>query len=171
MFPSGVPPPRAPKSNNNRSMFFGQRTTGNKIVGNREPSQRRQKFNPEHFGTRTHRINKYARGGFSNRTHNTGGNSTSSITPLSSAEKNWLTQNVKRGGGKYVFDRVQNHPEWRQIADKIKACYQCGAIGHSRDSCKVKPVQQAGSLNHISGLQSVSSLFEPGVLDHLNSRT
>jgi hypothetical protein len=152
MYPSGLPPAKfLRKGVQEHSSSLAERiSNGNRgRAQDNEPTQKRHK---------------------SKHTYESKRGVAASTTPLNPKEKSWLTYNVKNGGGKYIYEHVQKNPEWRQIADKIKACYQCGAIGHGRENCPVKPTQQPERLNHISSLQSISSLFEPGALDHLNSK-
>jgi hypothetical protein len=165
MYPNGKPPPRRSSSQlttESRPADFqtalGKRISDGGDKDRYSGSRKRQKtpFNARSEQTKHHSLTKNSTSNSENR-------------PLTENEKEWLTKNVKRGGGKYIFDNIQKHSEWRQIADKIRACYQCGAVGHDQRKCLVRPPKRTESLHSIIDLQSIPSLFEPGALDHLNS--
>jgi hypothetical protein len=154
-FPSGKPPSFRPAS----SMPLTMRIDDGK--GNSGHSNKRHRPNHDSYNDKE---KQHKRG-----KHSGNPSTSKSIPPLTDGEKKFLDQNVKKGGGRYIYDHIQDHPEWRTIADAVKVCYRCGALGHNRDSCTVQPSTRAngGKLNFI---QSISSLFEPGALDHLNSK-
>ena len=52
-------------------------------------------------------------------------------------ERTFLTNNVAKGGGTYIFPNVQKKLEWIKWARKDKLCMKCAAKGHVGENCTV----------------------------------
>jgi hypothetical protein len=168
IYPKGVPSlrPTVPATSVAQRIIDSSNSSRNSV-----PYYRRYKSNHNHRHGPNPNFRHSRDFASSSTEHTSHNNHFNNTKPLSESEKRWLTENVKRGGGRFIFEHIQNHPEWQQIANKIRACHQCGAIGHRRENCNIKPNPRPDRLNAITTkIRSIPSLFEPGALDHLNLR-
>ena len=94
MYPNGIPLPQKSSGFQDRSLARRISDPSNDGAGSTEPSQKRHKPNRGHHSGNAKRAN--------NPTNTPSNNFGDKTIPLTSAEKNWLTQNVKRGDRKSV---------------------------------------------------------------------
>src|SRR5271169_4372616 len=81
---------------------------------------------------------------------------------LTEKEREFLTNNINRGGGLIVYEKVQNKLEWINWAKKIGVCIRCAVKGHRADNCKAGMSQPAEKLNAIVAQDnSVDSAMDP----------
>ncbi|TMC16245.1 MAG: hypothetical protein E6J34_20320 [Chloroflexi bacterium] len=55
---------------------------------------------------------------------------------LTEKEKDFLENNIKRGGGLVVHEHVRNKSEWIRWAMRLGVCIKCAERGHRLDDCK-----------------------------------
>jgi len=74
----------------------------------------------------------------SDKGSHTGSHSKISRERLTPREKDFLTSNIKRGGGLIVYERVRNKLEWIACAKKAGVCMKCCARGHRSTECTME---------------------------------
>ena len=93
---------------------------------------------------------------------------------LTPKEKEFLTNNLKRGGGLVVYENVRNKWEWIKWAKKLGVCIKCAEKGHRSAECTAdKPKSDKKPkklLNTVVQDNSIDSEMEPD-LEYLGSMT
>jgi hypothetical protein len=77
------------------------------------------------------------------------------IKPLTEKQRRFLMDNIKNGGGQYIFEELQSHPAWRKIAFDRKRCYKCAASNHFASNCSVPPRAPKSSTTSGSSLNAI----------------
>src|SRR5947199_864379 len=57
---------------------------------------------------------------------------------LTNNERSFLTSNIQRGGGAYIYPNVQKKWDWIKWARKEKVCGKCASSKHLGDTCSVQ---------------------------------
>src|SRR5437773_5031840 len=57
---------------------------------------------------------------------------------LTTNERSFLTSNIQRGGGAYIYPNVQKKWDWIKWARKEKVCVKCASSKHLGDTCPVQ---------------------------------
>ena len=95
---------------------------------------------------------------------------------LTPKEKEFLTSNLRRGGGLVVYENVRNKWEWINWAKRLGVCITCAGKGHRSAECPVAPSKHGEKpkklLNTMVQDNSIdrSSEMEPD-LEYLSSMT
>ena len=93
---------------------------------------------------------------------------------LTLKEKEFLTSNLRRGGGLVVYENVRNKWEWINWARKLGVCITCAGKGHRSIECPLvqskQGEKQPKKLNAMVQDNSIDSGIEPD-LEYLCSMT
>ena len=79
---------------------------------------------------------------------------------LSSTERSFLTSNIAKGGGTYIYPRVQKKFEWIKWAKKEKLCMKCASKSHFGENCQVaKDTDKASDSRNGNGKNSLHAMI------------
>src|SRR6266480_7973534 len=72
---------------------------------------------------------------------------------LTNNERSFLTSNIQRGGGAYIYPNVQKKWDWIKWARKERVCVKCASKNHLGDTCsaQVKDTDKGSDHSHKSG--------------------
>src|SRR5437667_7675926 len=67
---------------------------------------------------------------------------------LTNNERSFLTSNIQRGGGAYIYPNVQKKWDWIKWARKEKVCGKCASSKHLGDTCPVQAKDTGKGSDH-----------------------
>src|SRR5436189_5205541 len=67
---------------------------------------------------------------------------------LTNNEPSFLTSNIQRGGGAYIYPNVQKKWDWIKWARKEKVCGKCASSKHLGDTCLVQAKDTGKGSDH-----------------------
>src|SRR5438552_16859976 len=67
---------------------------------------------------------------------------------LTNNERSFLTSNIQRGGGAYIYPNVQKKWDWIKWARKEKVCGKCASSKHLGDTCLVQAKDTGKGSDH-----------------------
>src|SRR5438045_2821792 len=62
--------------------------------------------------------------------------------------RSFLTSNIQKGGGAYIYSNVQKKWDWIKWARKEKVCVKCASKNHLGDTCSVQVKDTDKGLDH-----------------------
>jgi hypothetical protein len=86
--------------------------------------------------------------------------------PLTDGQKSFLENNIRNGGGRLLFEVVQNNTDWKRRAYSEGRCYKCAATDHLANQCKAKATpRNTGTGGNLNAIVPNDEFDE---FDHLN---
>src|SRR5437667_2653386 len=77
---------------------------------------------------------------------------------LTNNERSFLTSNIQRGGGAYIYPNVQKKWDWIKWARKEKVCGKCASSKHLVDTCPVQAKDTGKVSDHFRKVCSKNGL-------------